>query len=144
MSLTLEQFCQKGASRPGPENEDPHDVAKTLSHSQRRTQRTIRVMLHLRLARVKGRLGLNSDPRRLRERHPMAPETMLPRPCFEDRGAEGSGGNARASRTWKGAIRRKSVRFRRAPDSKHLDRAVLFLGIEKSQLNRSPQTGSAQ
>jgi hypothetical protein len=101
-------------------------------------------MPNLLLARMRGRLLVNSDPRRLRERHPMAPETMLPRPYFEDRGAEGSGGNARASRTWKGAIRRKSVYFRRAPDSKYLDRAVLFLGIEKSQLNRQPQTGSAQ
>lgn len=47
---------------------------------------------------------------------------------FGNREAEGSGGNARASRTWKGAIRRICVYSRRAPDSKLLDRGVLFSG----------------
>jgi hypothetical protein len=29
----LEEFCQKGTGRTGPENEYPHGVAKTLSHT---------------------------------------------------------------------------------------------------------------
>jgi hypothetical protein len=33
VSLTLEEFCKKGAGCAGPENEDPHGVAKTLSQS---------------------------------------------------------------------------------------------------------------
>ena len=39
MSLTLQQLCQKGAGRSGPENEDPHGVAKTLSHTARQESR---------------------------------------------------------------------------------------------------------
>lgn len=50
---------------------------------------------------------------------------------FGNREAEGSGGNARASRTWKGAIRRICVYFRCAPDSKLLDRAFYFPGTER-------------
>ncbi|MGB6496188.1 MAG: hypothetical protein WBF09_04265, partial [Candidatus Acidiferrum sp.] len=33
MSLTLEKLCQKGAGRSGTEHEDPHGVAKTVSHT---------------------------------------------------------------------------------------------------------------
>src|SRR5439155_19514029 len=35
MSLPLQQLCEKGAGRSGPQNEDPHGVAKTLSQSER-------------------------------------------------------------------------------------------------------------
>ena len=54
---------------------------------------------------------------------------------FENREAEGSGGNARASRTWKGAIQRKSMYFRCAPDSKLLDRAILFLRVKEEGIH---------
>src|SRR5580692_7417288 len=33
MSLPLQQLCEEGAGRSGPQNEDPHGVAKTLSQS---------------------------------------------------------------------------------------------------------------
>jgi hypothetical protein len=33
MSLPLQQLREKGTGRSGPQNEDPHGVAKTLSQS---------------------------------------------------------------------------------------------------------------
>src|SRR5712692_3130504 len=33
MSLALQQLCEKGAGRSGTQDEDPHGVVKTLSHS---------------------------------------------------------------------------------------------------------------
>jgi hypothetical protein len=52
---------------------------------------------------------------------------MLSPGLLRNREAEGSGGNARTSRIWKGALRRKSVYFRRAPASNYSDRAISFL-----------------
>jgi hypothetical protein len=66
--------------------------------------------------------GGNSDPRRLREKQPTATGAR----SREFAGTEGLGGNARASRAWKGAFTPKMCSFSVRARFQALDRAILF------------------
>src|SRR5229473_59434 len=62
MSLPLQQLCEKGAGRSGPQNEDPHGVAKTLSQSERPLRLAFGVSPNCTQLARRVHYGCNSDP----------------------------------------------------------------------------------
>src|SRR6266481_5071547 len=94
MSLPLQQVCEKGTGRSGPQNEDPHGVAKTLSQSTAPPSAVPSICPNCTLRAGGVDYRSNSDPCCLQESQPRARGAT----SHEISGTEGGGGNAQASR----------------------------------------------